>query len=98
VRIVGAANLPSDLAHDASAMYANNLAKLLAELIDDGQLKLDMDNQVIADSIVCHDGRIVHPKVRQAMGLAPEEPAEDARPQAADESQPTDASNQGSGG
>ncbi len=86
VTIVGSANLPGELAHDASAMYANNVVKLLNEMLDDGRLKLDMDNEVIAGVVVCKDGEVVHPRVREAMGMGPlAKPEAQAAPEAGGE-------------
>jgi len=88
VTIVGRFNLPGMVPQDASMMYANNIAKLLGEFVQDGQAEFDMDNEVVAGVIVCHGKRVIHPQVCEAMGMAapaggPGE-GEDAEPQAAE--------------
>ena len=76
VTIIGTTNLPSTVSHDASAMYANNVVKLLGEFVKDGEASFDMDNEVVAGCLVCRGGEVHHPRVREAMGLAPiEKPA-----------------------
>lgn len=72
VTIIGTTNLPAMLAQDASAMYAGNIVKLLQHLVDDqGNLKLDMEDQITAGIVVTREGQVVHPKVRELMGLGP---------------------------
>jgi NAD(P) transhydrogenase subunit alpha len=70
VTIVGRYNLPGLAPQDASVMYANNIAKLLAEFVSDGQAQFDMDNEVLSGVIVCHGKRMIHPRVCEAMGMA----------------------------
>ena len=102
VTLVGSYNLPGELAHDASTVYANNIVKLLDELLEEEQIELDMDNQVIAGVVVCKDGEVVHPQVREAMGLAPlakPEPQPEAEADApADENTESTTSPEGQGG
>ena len=72
VTIVGLTNLPSTLAHDASATYSHNIVKLMEELVNkEGRLNLDMDNEVIAGVVVTKDREVVQPRVRETMGLQP---------------------------
>jgi H+-translocating NAD(P) transhydrogenase subunit alpha len=52
VTIVGLANLPSSMPTHASQLLSRNVAALLALIAVDGQLSLDWDDQIIADSCV----------------------------------------------
>lgn len=70
VTIDGPLNLPSRLAVHASEMYAKNLFNFLSPMIEEGELKLDFDDQVIADSCVTHDGEIRHQATRERLGGA----------------------------
>ena len=48
-------------------MYARNVSTFLAHLTDDeGNLKLDMSDEITAGTLVCHEGVIVHERVKQA--------------------------------
>ncbi len=67
VTIDGPLNLPSRLAIHASEMYAKNLFNFLSPMIEEGELKLDFDDQVIADSCVTHDGEIRHQATRERL-------------------------------
>ena len=68
VLIDGPLNLPSRLAAHASEMYAKNLFNFLSPMLEEGELKLDFDDQVIADSCVTHDGEIKHEATRERLG------------------------------
>ena len=59
VRIVGYSNLPALLAADASALYARNLLNFVNLLVDPatGMLKIDRNDEIIAATLVCIDGR-----------------------------------------
>lgn len=70
VTIVGATDLAGRVAVDASQMYAHNVNAFLARMMDDeGNLVLDFDDEIISDSCITHDGRVVHPVVRRSLGL-----------------------------
>jgi H+-translocating NAD(P) transhydrogenase subunit alpha len=70
VRVVGPVNLPSQAAYHASEMYARNLFNLLKPAIDKGELKIDWDDEVFAQSCVTHAGEIKHEPTRKAAGGA----------------------------
>lgn len=92
VTIIGTTNLPSMVAHDASSMYANNVVKLLGEFVKEGEASFDMDNEVITGCLVCQGGQIMHPRVREAMGMGPMD-----KPAAAADAGDGESNEQGSG-
>jgi NAD(P) transhydrogenase subunit alpha len=59
VTIVGTLNLPSTMPLHASQMYARNITNLLGLVIADGELKLDFEDEIVADACITHEGRIV---------------------------------------
>jgi NAD(P) transhydrogenase subunit alpha len=67
VTILGPDNLPSTVPFHASQMYAKNVASLLAHLVKEGKLQLDMEDEITRETLVVRDGEIVHPKVREAL-------------------------------
>ncbi len=81
VTIIGATNLPTTIPFHASQMYAKNVTNFLKELSKDGELALEpSDNEVHEGTLLCRDGKIVHARVRELMGLEPlkeNEPAEE---------------------
>jgi NAD(P) transhydrogenase subunit alpha len=57
VRIVGYSNLPALLAADASALYARNVLNFLQLLVNPtGALEIDINDEIIAATLVCADG------------------------------------------
>ena len=58
VTLVGYSNLAGMVAADASALYARNLLNFVNLLVDPktGELKLDCEDEIIADTLVCIDG------------------------------------------
>jgi NAD(P) transhydrogenase subunit alpha len=67
VRIVGSVSLLSDMAPDASRMYSRNIAEFLSYLAPDGVWKLDMEDEIVRSTLVCHEGKIHHEPTRLAM-------------------------------
>ena len=63
VRVMGHRNVPSRIAVDASALYARNLFNFLSPMIDaeSGELTIDREDEIIAATLLTHDGVIVHP-------------------------------------
>jgi NAD(P) transhydrogenase subunit alpha len=74
VRVLGPMNLPSDLATNASQMYARNLTAFLAHLIRDGKIELDLDDEITRGALLTHEGAIANEAVR-ARAEAPPGPA-----------------------
>lgn len=61
VHLIGIANLPGLVATDASALYARNLMNFLNLMLDakSGEFKLDMEDEIIAGTLVCADGAVI---------------------------------------
>jgi H+-translocating NAD(P) transhydrogenase subunit alpha len=71
VKIIGPVNLPSEMAPNASALYAKNLQNLVELMIDDeGNLRLDMNDEVVAGACLTNDGEIVNERAKEAAGAA----------------------------
>ena len=67
VTIVGPVNLAATLAYNASEMYARNLLNFLKPAIDKGELKIDWNDEVFAQSCLTHDGVVKHEATRLAL-------------------------------
>ncbi|MDR9406569.1 MAG: Re/Si-specific NAD(P)(+) transhydrogenase subunit alpha [Spiribacter sp.] len=67
VTIAGPTNIPSMAATHASEMYARNLYNLLALLVKDGEIQLDWDDQVVADSCLTHAGETRYAPAKERM-------------------------------
>ena len=69
VKIIGPGNLPSQMAANASALYAKNLQNLVELLVDEeGNLKVDTGDEVIAGAMLTKDGEIVNERAKEAAG------------------------------
>jgi NAD(P) transhydrogenase subunit alpha len=67
VTIASPLNLPGDMPDHASQLYSRNVSALLELMVsDDGALKLDFEDAVIAGACVTRDGEIVHEGAKQA--------------------------------
>ena len=69
VTILGPTNLPATVPYDASLMYARNIASFLLHLVKDGELNLDMEDEIIEQTLLTRDGQIVQRRVREILGL-----------------------------
>ena len=67
VKIIGPLNVPSDLAYNASEMYARNLLNFLKPALDKGELKIDWNDEVFAQACLTHGGQIKHEPTRKAL-------------------------------
>jgi NAD(P) transhydrogenase subunit alpha len=96
VTILGFTDLPSRLAPQSSQLYATNLRNLLAEICParNGQIVLDMDDEVVRAATVVCDGQVTWPPPTKA---PPSPPPRKAEPAVAAPSQaaPTGASRVG---
>src|SRR5437763_3823499 len=71
VKITAPLNVPSTMAEHASQLYSRNVSALLELMVDDeGALKLDFEDAVIAGACITRDGEIVHEGAKQAVGAA----------------------------
>jgi H+-translocating NAD(P) transhydrogenase subunit alpha len=70
VKVIAPANLPSDMAAHASQLYAKNVENLLGLLVDEeGNLRLDFDDEIIAGACITHGGEIRNERAREAAGV-----------------------------
>ena len=70
VIVDGPLNLASQAAIHASEMYARNLVNLLDLIIDEDALKIDMEDEVIAGTMLTHEGKLVHAQTAKLLGTA----------------------------
>jgi NAD(P) transhydrogenase subunit alpha len=69
VTIVGYANWPSRVAVSASSLYARNLFNFLQLMVDkeSKQLKVNMEDQLIAGTRLTQDGEVIHERVKDSV-------------------------------
>ena len=69
VNIDATLNIPSMLPRSSTWMFASNVYNLLVYLIKNGKINLNMDDEIIAFSLVTKDGKILHAGTLEAMNL-----------------------------
>src|SRR5712664_872220 len=67
VIIMAPTNLPATIPVHASQLYSRNVTAFLNLLIKDGELHLDMDDNIVGPSCVTHEGKWVNERVAAAM-------------------------------
>lgn len=67
VEIHGPQNVPSTVPVHASQMFSRNMTNYLLHLIQDGALKLDLEDELTKGPLVTHAGEVVHEAVRAAL-------------------------------
>ncbi len=68
MRVIGDDNLPGRVAASASQMYSNNVVNLLVHFWDEeaGTIRLDRDDEILAGSLVTHEGQVVSEMLQKA--------------------------------
>ena len=81
VRIIGLTDLPSRLPTQSSQLYGTNLRHLLTDMTPqkDGELQVDMEDEVVRGLTVIHAGEITWPPPAPKLSAAPA-PAKQAAP------------------
>jgi H+-translocating NAD(P) transhydrogenase subunit alpha len=70
VKVIAPVNLPSDMAAHASQLYAKNVQNLLGLIVDEeGGLKLDFEDEIVAGACITHEGEIRNERAREAAGV-----------------------------
>lgn len=67
VTILGPLNLPAEVPQHASQMYAKNISTFLLNLVKDKQIVINLEDEILRDTLIARDGNVVHPKVLQLL-------------------------------
>jgi NAD(P) transhydrogenase subunit alpha len=70
VHVIGAGNLVGSMPRAASTAYSRNVASLLATLLRDGRIAIDLADEVQAGVVITYDGEVVHPGVLERLALS----------------------------
>lgn len=70
VKIMGPTNLPATAPYHASQMYANNLANFFKLIFVEDQITIDLEDEIIKETLVTKDGAVVNDRVKEAMNYA----------------------------
>jgi len=70
VKIIGKSDYPSDMPVDASKMFGNNLINLLKIMLNkEGNLNLDMQDEIINGTTAVHNGEYVSQRAKQLLNI-----------------------------
>jgi NAD(P) transhydrogenase subunit alpha len=71
VTILGPTNLPSEVPQHASQMFAKNLVTLMKVLTNNGELVIDLKDEVIRETLAAKDSQVQNPRLREMLSLGP---------------------------
>lgn len=67
IKIYGPVNVPSMVGNHASELYAKNLLNFLELLIQDGAINIDLEDEILSDSLITHGGEIHHAGIKEQL-------------------------------
>jgi H+-translocating NAD(P) transhydrogenase subunit alpha len=67
VRVLPGHELASTMPAEASAMYGNNIAAFVDLFVTEGEVTLDLDDEVVAGALLTHDGEVVHARTAELL-------------------------------
>ena len=69
VTVIAPTNLAATVPVHASQLYSRNVTAFLSPIIKEGEIKLDMTDDVVGPSCVTHEGRWVNSRVAALVGV-----------------------------
>src|SRR3974390_2104086 len=69
VSIIGRFNLASSVPYHASQMYSRNVTNFLLNMVKDGKVNVNMQDDIISGTLVTEGGEIVNPRIREFFNL-----------------------------
>jgi NAD(P) transhydrogenase subunit alpha len=69
VTVIGAINLATGVPYHASMMYARNITAFLTHLVKDQKLNLNLEDDIVRETLLTRGGEIVQPRVREFLKL-----------------------------
>lgn len=67
VVIDGPLNVPATVPAHASQMYSKNMTNLASLLISEGELHLNLEDEIVRGALIAHGGEVVNQAVREAL-------------------------------
>jgi proton-translocating NAD(P)+ transhydrogenase subunit alpha len=69
VTIIGAINLASSVPYHASQMYSRNLLTYLTYMVKDGKLQMNLQDEIVRETLITNGGEVVNTRVREFFKL-----------------------------
>jgi len=70
VSVMGPLNVPSTVPYHASQMYSKNITTFFQNLVKEGKVELNMEDEIIADTMVTKGGDVVSARVKELLGAS----------------------------
>jgi NAD(P) transhydrogenase subunit alpha len=67
VTVAGPLNVPAQVPQHASQMYAKNISTFLLNLVKDKQAQINLDDEIVRDTLIARDGQIVNPQIQKLL-------------------------------
>jgi len=69
VKVIGPVNVPSSVPYHASQMYAKNIANLLLLMVKEEEINIDLEDEILKESLVTDGGSVVNDRVKESLSL-----------------------------
>lgn len=69
VTIIGWVNLASSVPYHASQMYSKNVSNFLLNMVKDGKVNVNLQDDIVSSTLVTEGGEIVNSRIREQFGL-----------------------------
>ena len=69
ITIFGIKNIPGMVPTSSTWMFSHNVYNMIKYLTKNGEISLDMNDEIVRSTLVTHNNEIVHAGTREAMGL-----------------------------
>lgn len=79
VTLLGPVNLASAVPFHASQMFAKNVTAFLTNAVKEGELRLDLEDEIIKGTLLTHEGDVVSSQVRELAGMPASAPSTEER-------------------
>ena len=70
VTIMGPLNLPSAAPYHASQMLSTNISSFLKLLLNKGDVAINLEDEIVRETLVAHEGKIVHPRIGELLAAS----------------------------
>lgn len=67
VTIIGPTNIAAEIPQHASQMFANNVVKFLNNMVKQGQVLINTEDEIIRETLVARGGQVVHPRLQSLL-------------------------------
>jgi NAD(P) transhydrogenase subunit alpha len=70
VTVLGPLNLPATVPYHASQMFSKNLLSFFQNMVKDGAMNLNLEDEIIRDTMITKGGEVVSPRIKELMAAA----------------------------